>query len=36
MMQLHEQTVLVTGASRGGGEELVKAFVKEGANVVLN
>lgn len=36
MMKLHEQTVLVTGASRGVGEELVKAFVKEGANVVLN
>ncbi|RKJ59725.1 SDR family NAD(P)-dependent oxidoreductase, partial [Butyricicoccus sp. 1XD8-22] len=36
MMKLHEQTVLVTGASRGLGEELVRAFVKEGANVVLN
>ncbi|HWL12005.1 MAG TPA: 3-oxoacyl-ACP reductase [Ureibacillus sp.] len=35
-MKLHEQTVLVTGASRGVGEELVRAFVQEGANVIIN
>lgn len=35
-MKLHEQTVLITGGSRGVGEELVRAFVKEGANVVIN
>lgn len=35
-MELHKQTVLITGASRGVGEQLVRAFVKEGANVVIN
>ncbi|MFB5087039.1 3-oxoacyl-ACP reductase [Psychrobacillus sp. PGGUH221] len=35
-MELDKQTVLVTGASRGVGEQLVRAFVKEGANVVIN
>ncbi|MFC7687724.1 3-oxoacyl-ACP reductase [Ureibacillus sp. GCM10028918] len=35
-MELHEQTVLITGASRGVGEELARAFVNEGANVVIN
>ncbi|QCR34157.1 3-oxoacyl-ACP reductase [Lysinibacillus sp. SGAir0095] len=35
-MKLNEQTVLITGASRGVGEELVRAFVMEGANVVIN
>lgn len=35
-MKLSEQTVLITGASRGVGEELVRAFVQEGANVIIN
>lgn len=35
-MELSEQTVLITGASRGVGEELARAFVKEGANVIIN
>ncbi|MDN4493980.1 3-oxoacyl-ACP reductase [Ureibacillus aquaedulcis] len=35
-MDLREQTVLITGASRGVGEELARAFVKEGANVIIN
>ena len=35
-MKLHEQTVLITGASRGVGEELVRAFAYEGANVIVN
>ena len=35
-MELNKQTVLITGASRGVGEELAKAFVREGANVVIN
>lgn len=35
-MKLQEQTVLITGASRGVGEELVRAFANEGANVVIN
>ncbi|MRG87165.1 3-oxoacyl-ACP reductase [Salinibacillus xinjiangensis] len=35
-MELKEQTVLITGASRGLGAELARAFAKEGANVVVN
>lgn len=35
-MNIHEQTVLVTGASRGLGAALAKAFAKEGANVIIN
>jgi len=35
-MELRKQTVLITGASRGVGEELARAFVKEGANVIIN
>lgn len=35
-MKIHEQTVLITGASRGVGEELVRAFANEGANVIVN
>jgi len=35
-MELKEQTVLITGGSRGVGQELVKAFVEEGANVIIN
>ncbi len=36
MMELREQTVLITGASRGVGEELARAFAKEGSNVIIN
>ncbi|MFV8829604.1 3-oxoacyl-ACP reductase [Alkalihalobacterium sp. APHAB7] len=35
-MELSKQTVLITGASRGVGAALAKAFVNEGANVVVN
>ncbi|MEB1810223.1 MAG: 3-oxoacyl-ACP reductase [Bacillaceae bacterium] len=35
-MELRQQTVLITGASRGVGAALAKAFVKEGANVIVN
>lgn len=35
-MEINEQTVLITGASRGVGEALATAFAKEGANVVVN
>ncbi len=35
-MELTKQTVLITGASRGLGAEIAKAFVREGANVVIN
>jgi len=35
-MELKEQTVLITGGSRGVGQELVKAFVEEGAHVIIN
>ncbi|MCP8615852.1 3-oxoacyl-ACP reductase [Salirhabdus salicampi] len=35
-MNIQEQTVLVTGGSRGLGEQIVRAFAKEGANVVVN
>ncbi|MEO0741847.1 MAG: 3-oxoacyl-ACP reductase [Bacteroidota bacterium] len=35
-MRLAEQTVLITGASRGLGAALARAFAREGARVVLN
>lgn len=35
-MQLSEQLVLVTGGGRGLGQALVRAFVREGARVVVN
>ena len=35
-LQLHEQVVLVTGASRGLGLAIAKCFLRSGANVVLN
>ncbi|NBB85954.1 MAG: 3-oxoacyl-ACP reductase [Bacteroidetes bacterium] len=35
-MQLNEQVVLVTGASRGLGAAIAKAFGREGAKVVVN
>lgn len=35
-MELKEQVVLVTGASRGLGAEIAKAFGREGAKVVVN
>lgn len=35
-MELKEQVVLVTGASRGLGKEIAKAFGREGARVVVN
>lgn len=35
-MQLHEQVVLVTGAGRGLGTSIARAFLREGARVVLN
>ncbi|WP_078547631.1 3-oxoacyl-ACP reductase [Litchfieldia alkalitelluris] len=35
-MNLTEQVVLVTGASRGLGEAIAKAFGREGAKVVVN
>ncbi|WP_150303738.1 3-oxoacyl-ACP reductase [Pseudomonas saliphila] len=33
---LNQQLVLITGAARGLGEHLVRAFLREGANVVIN
>lgn len=33
---LHDQTVLITGAGRGFGAAIAKAFVREGASVVIN
>lgn len=33
--RLHEETVIVTGASRGLGASMAKRFVREGANVVF-
>lgn len=35
-MELTNQTVLITGASRGLGKALAKAFAGEGANVIIN
>jgi len=35
-MQLNEQVVLITGASRGLGAAIAKAFGREGAKVVVN
>ncbi|KGX91710.1 3-oxoacyl-ACP reductase [Pontibacillus marinus] len=35
-MKIRNQTVLITGASRGLGAEIAKTFSKEGANVVVN
>ena len=35
-MQLNEQVVLVTGASRGLGAAIAKAFGREGARVIVN
>ena len=35
-MQLNEQVVLITGASRGLGAAIAKAFGREGARVVVN
>jgi 3-oxoacyl-[acyl-carrier protein] reductase len=34
--RFHQQLVLVTGAARGLGEHLVRAFLREGAKVVIN
>ncbi|MCK9534884.1 MAG: 3-oxoacyl-ACP reductase [Pseudomonas sp.] len=35
-LRLDQQLVLVTGAARGLGEHLVRAFLREGAKVVIN
>lgn len=35
-LSLDQQLVLVTGAARGLGEHLVRAFLREGASVVIN
>lgn len=35
-MQLSQQRVLVTGGARGLGQHLVRAFAREGAQVVIN
>ena len=35
-IRLDQQLVLVTGAARGLGEHLVRAFLREGALVVIN
>ncbi len=35
-MELHQQVVLVTGASRGLGAAIAKAFGREGAKVIVN
>ncbi|WP_101845697.1 3-oxoacyl-ACP reductase [Halobacillus sp. Marseille-P3879] len=35
-MEIKEQVVLVTGASRGLGAEIAKAFGREGARVIVN
>ncbi len=35
-IRLDQQLVLVTGAARGLGEHLVRAFLREGAKVVIN
>lgn len=36
LLPLHQQLVLVTGGARGLGRDLVKAFLGEGARVVIN
>ncbi len=36
LLPLHKQLVLVTGGARGLGRDLVKAFLGEGARVVIN
>jgi 3-oxoacyl-[acyl-carrier protein] reductase len=35
-LNLNEQLVLVTGGARGLGEHIVRAFLREGANLVIN
>jgi len=35
-IRLDQQLVLITGAARGLGEHLVRAFLREGASVVIN
>ncbi|WP_339780713.1 3-oxoacyl-ACP reductase [uncultured Marinobacter sp.] len=35
-VRLDQQLVLITGAARGLGEHLVRAFLREGASVVIN
>lgn len=35
-MKISEQTVLITGASRGLGASIAKSFAREGANVIVN
>jgi len=35
-MKLNQQLVLITGGSRGLGEALCRAFVREGAKVIIN
>lgn len=35
-ISLNEKVVVVTGSSRGLGREMIMAFAKEGANVVIN
>lgn len=35
-MEISKQTVLITGASRGLGAALAKAYANEGANVIIN
>lgn len=36
LLPLHRQLVIVTGGARGLGRDLVKAFLGEGARVVIN
>jgi 3-oxoacyl-[acyl-carrier protein] reductase len=36
MLSLHEQVVLISGASRGLGAAIARAFAREGAQVVVN
>lgn len=35
-MKISEQTVLITGASRGLGADIARSFAREGANVIVN
>lgn len=35
-IQLNDQLVLITGAARGLGEHLTRAFLREGAKVIIN